>query len=156
MAKLQAFRDQPSTPKPKVTRARRRRNNRPRVRNQSRGNLGLDFKSVDPLPNDNSIPQKFHSNPVGDHVGEIELRSSLPVDIGHATSEFFYSFTQQYSLAEKVARDTSDDIIAQTFFKSAKQLFSSLNESQKSNCRPLNVSFMTPPRFLHASRNLSL
>lgn len=122
--------------------AQRRRNNRPRTRNQPRNRTQeYDLKWVEPIQNVDPQPQKFVPNAIDDFIGEIDLNPDLPERIGNGPSEVFYAVSQGIAMADNVARSISEDMVAQSYFKCAKQLFSSLVDSDKSNCQPLKGVF---------------
>jgi len=119
------------------------RKNRPRTKNnapktQERMALGW----IDPLPQvDVAQPLGIEHNPEIFPAGEIELQFPLPTHIAQPFSDLVESLGDRIMLGEDDKSKISQAIQAQSYFKCARQLYSTMMDHEKSFNQPLKAVY---------------
>lgn len=128
---------------------------RPKTKNSSGGNIDQSMRLnwIDPLPQVNTIyPLGLEPNPEEIPAGEIELDPQLPETIAAPFASVINSVGQRIQMTEPQIEQASDALTAFSYFKSARQLYSTLQDHEKSENQPLKaVYYDETPIPLHMS-----
>lgn len=128
---------------PNTLNAKPRQNVRPRVKN-STGNSTQSMRLgwIDPLPVVDAIyPLGIEPNVEAIPAGEIDLDFYLPETIGQPFADTVLSVGDRIQLSTSEKDDVSSAISALSFFKGARQLYSTMLDYEKAENQPLKAVY---------------
>lgn len=137
--------DGPSQPgdNPNRRNAQFRQSVRPKTKNgapKSQSRMQLSW--IDPLPQvDVSMPLGIEPNPEVFPAGEIDLDFYLPTNISQPFADLIESVGDRISLDDDVKADVASSVKALGYFKSARQLYSTMLDHEKSFNQPLKAVY---------------
>jgi hypothetical protein len=128
---------------PNKLNAKGRKNVRPRVKNTTVGaSQSMRLGWIDPLPQVDAIHALgIEPNPEAIPAGEIELDFALPKTIAAPFAATVESVGDRIQMPDADKENVSSALKSNTFFKAAKQLFSTMQEHEKSLNQPLKAVF---------------
>jgi len=130
---------------PNTLNARRRKNARPKTTNTtstSEHNKNMKFSWIDPLPQVDVIyPIGLDPQPASFPAGHVELRFDLPSVIADPFIQQFESVGDRTLLHEEIIKTGKKKMESQAYFKSARQLYSTMLDHEKSQNQPLKAVY---------------
>jgi hypothetical protein len=116
-----------------------RKSVRPRTKNSSSTtNTSMRLNWIDPLPVVDALPPLgLEPNPESFPAGEIDLSFDLPNSIAEPFAELVHSVGDRIQLDDDAKVECADSLRGMSYFKSARQLFSTMLDTEKSLCQPL-------------------
>jgi len=128
---------------PNKLNAKPRQGARPRTKNSTNPtNNSMRLGWIDPLPQVDVIhPLGLEPNPEAIPAGEIELDFSLPQTIAEPFAQTINSVGDRIQMTDEDKELCMDALRAQCHFKAARQLYSTMLDSEKSTNQPLKSVF---------------
>lgn len=132
---------------------------RPKTKNSSSpANNQMRLNWIDPLPQVDSIyPLGLDANPEAIPAGEIDLRFDLPGDIAEPFGSTIESVGDRIQLVDDDKEKCKDALLSLSYFKAARQLYSTMRDHEKAQNQPLKaVYYDETPIPLHLAGALGI
>jgi hypothetical protein len=121
----------------------KRKGAKPRTQNQPRGTKQpMDYSWADPIQGIPPIdPLDLTPSQVNIPAATIELQPDLPSQISAPFSSVFESLGLRTIQSAQSVEDGSTKLESLSYYKSARQLYASMTDTDKSKCQPLKAIF---------------